>query len=137
MIRQHVCFPKYHWCVDILYDVKPKDTGFILDKLADLRCPMRNLVKAEDLLLSGVPNEGLTYSNKHEHRTLIVVGHATSVGEWLSTISHEVNHLADHIAQYYDMPYGGEEHAYLTGDIAKAIYSNAVEHIGVALRSII
>lgn len=136
MIKQHICL-KMGWCVDIFYDVKPKDTSFILDMLADLGCPMRDLVKAEDLLLSGIPNEGLTYSNKQEHRTIIVVGHATSIGEWLSTISHEVNHLADHIAQYYGMPYGGEEHAYLTGDIAKAIYDNAVKHIGVVLKSII
>lgn len=137
MIPQHLCLKKYGWCVDIYYDVKPADTDRILDLLWDLGCPQRDMYKAEDLLSSGVPNEGLTYSNKREHRTLIVVGHATSIGEWLSTISHEVNHLADHISQYYGIPYASEENAYLVGDIAKAIYDNALSYVSQIARRLL
>lgn len=127
MIHQHCCIPSAKWCVDVFYDVRPNNTDEILDELWDLGCAERYMYKAERLLRSGVSNEGLTYSNKQEHRTLIVITRASSVGEFISTTIHEVDHMVDHISQYYNIPYDSEENSYLIGDIAKTIYEDAVK----------
>lgn len=130
MIRQHVCIPgEYPWCLDILYDARPHDVREIIMRLSDMGCAMRHLARAEDLILSGVPNQGLTYSDKDNHHSLIVVGFATSVGSTINTLSHEINHAVDHISQYYGIPYASEANSYLTGDLAEAIWNNAVECI--------
>ena len=127
MIHQHCCIPSAKWCVDVFYDVRPNNADEILDELWDLGCAERYMYKAERLLRSGVSNEGLTYSNKQEHRTLIVITRASSVGEFISTTIHEVDHMVDHISQYYNIPYDSEENSYLIGDIAKTIYEDAVK----------
>lgn len=124
MIRQHVCL-KMGWCVDIYYDVKPKDTSFILDKLADLGCPMRDLVKAEDLLLSGISNEGLTYSNRYERKTIIAVTDVTDPFQFLNTLSHEREHLLQAIGRADGLDPYGEPIAYLSGDVTMALAKNA------------
>lgn len=130
MIHQHVCIHnQLPWCIDILYDVKPKDADTVLSALSEMGCHPKHLYHAEDMLRSGIPNEGLTYSDKRNKRTLIIVGHATSIGEFISTVVHEVDHLTDHISQYYNIPYDSEENSYLIGDIAKTIYEDAVEKV--------
>lgn len=128
MIRQKIHLHKYDWVVDIYYDVRPKNSDEILDYLWDLGCEERHLYKAERLLRSGVANEGLTYSNPYERQSLIVITQASSIGEFISTTIHEVDHLNDHISQYYNIPYDSEENSYLIGDIAKTIYEDAVRN---------
>lgn len=129
MIVQHLTIPKYDWDVEICYDVKPRDTERIINGLYRLGCNRKHLSYARNLLRSGVPNQGLTYSDRYNHHTLIVIGHATSVGEFISTTTHEINHMTDHISQQYGMPLDSEENAYLVGDISKAIYDDAVEKL--------
>lgn len=128
MIQQKVNIFVTDWQVEIYYDVRPANADYILDRLWSLGCEQRHLHKAERLLRSGVANEGLTYSNKHERRTLIVIGRTTSIGEFISTTVHEVDHMVDHISQYYNIPYDSEENSYLIGDIAKTIYEDAVKN---------
>lgn len=128
MIRQKVNLYKCDWLVEINYDVRPQDADEILDKLWELGCAQRHLHKAERLLRSGVANEGLTYSNKYERHTIIVITRASSIGEFISTAIHEVDHLTDHISQCYNIPYDSEENSYLIGDIAKTIYEDAVKN---------
>lgn len=128
MIKQHLCLKDYDWCVDILYDVKPKDAGYVLDKLYEMGCSKRDLYEAEDLLISGVDNQGLTFSDKRKHHTLMVIGHASSIGQLLNSISHEKNHLEMHVCEYYGIDPHGETASYLSGDIAEAIFENAILH---------
>lgn len=125
MIHQHLCMRVYDWCVDIYYDVKPKDTKRILDLLWELGCPERDMYKAEDLISSGVPNEGLTYSNKRERRTLIVITEVTDPFQFLNSLSHEKQHLEQAICKADGMNPYGEPIAYLSGDISMALAKNA------------
>lgn len=126
MIKQSIYIPKYDWYVDIMWNVVPYNTEDIIDRLFAMGCPLKHRIKAENLLNSGRDNEGLTYTNHKHRRTLIVIGHASSIGEIISTIIHEVDHLTDHISQYYNIPYESEENSYLIGSIVKAIFDNAV-----------
>lgn len=128
MLKRHICLHGSHpWCVDIVYDATARDTDYILDILDDMGCPVRAMKKAHRLLKSGVPNEGLTYSDSRHRRSIVVVGHATSVGEFIDTLAHELNHLTDHISQYYGVDLDSEENAYLMGDIAKIVFEDAVQ----------
>lgn len=125
MIRQKVRLPKYDWCVDIYYDVRPRNADEILDELWDLDCEQKHLYKAERLLRSGVSNEGLTYSNPYERRSLIVVGHASSPLELANSLLHECDHLQVAILKADRLRTDGEDAAYLMGDITEAIARNA------------
>lgn len=127
MTSQRIEIPGYDWRVDLVYGATPKDTGFIVSKLWEMGCSHRHLTKAEGMIEEGKPNQGLTYSSKRTRHSLIVIGYATSVGEFISTVVHEVDHLTDHISQYYDIPYDSEENSYLIGDIAKIICEDAME----------
>lgn len=125
MIRQHICLDNIQWCVDIYYDVKPKDTDYILELLWDLGCPQRDMYKAEDLISSGVPNEGLTYSNRHKRKTLIVVTEVTDPFQFINSLSHEKQHLEQAICKADGLDPYGEPIAYLSGDISMALAKNA------------
>lgn len=125
MIIQKVHIPKYRWSVTLFYDVKAKDADVILDALEELHCPERTLAKAENLLMSGCEDCGLTYSCDHCRKTVIVICSASSVGEFMSTLSHEQQHLEQALCKHYGMNPYGEDIAYASGEICKAIFENA------------
>ena len=125
MIKQSCCIPSAQWCVDIYYDVRPTNANLILDELWGLGCAEQHLYKAERLLRSGVANEGLTYSNPYERRSIVVIGHTSSPFEMCSTIFHELDHLQVAICRADGLRTDGEDAAYLMGDITEAIARNA------------
>lgn len=79
------------------------------------------LFRAEEKLFDDNENEGFTYSNLSEKKSVVVVGESTNGGEFLNSFSHELRHLADDISSYYGMIDRGEEVAYLTGDLANSV----------------
>ena len=111
--------------MDIFYDARPSNADEILDALWDLGCEQRHLYKAERLLRSGVANEGLTYSNPWERRSLIVIGHASNPFELCNSLLHEADHLQIAICRANGLDTDGEDAAYLMGDITEAIARNA------------
>lgn len=125
MIKQHICIPSCDWHVDVYYDAKPKDAGYILDKLWNMGCAEKHLYKAERLLKSGVPNEGLTYSKPRLRKSLIVIGHTDCVFQFFDTLSHEKQHLEQAICRADGLDPYGEDIAYISGDISAAISRNA------------
>lgn len=125
MLRQKIDLHEYDWTVDIFYDVRPVDAYEIADRLWDMGCSERHLAKAERLLKSGVPNEGLTYSNPRARHSLIVVGHATCPLSLCNTLLHEADHLQVAILKADGLRTDGEDAAYLMGDITEAIARNA------------
>lgn len=88
-------------------------------------CAEQHLYKAERLLKSGVPNEGLTYSNPRERRSLIIIGRVTDFWQALNSISHEKQHLEQAICHADNLDPYGEDIAYISGDISAAIARNA------------
>ena len=83
------------------------------------------MYKAEDLISSGVPNEGLTYSNRYERKTLIVITEVTDPFQFINSLSHERQHLLQAISKADEMNPYGEPIAYLSGDISMALAKNA------------
>lgn len=125
MITQHCCIPSLRWCVDIYYDATPKCANEILDALWDLGCEERYLYKAERLLKSGVANEGLTYSNPYERRSLVVIGHTDDAFQFINSISHEKQHIEQAICKADRLDPYGEDIAYISGYISQALARNA------------
>ena len=125
MIVQKVDIPTADWVVTICYDARSKNTDSIIGALYSLDCPVRSLYKAERLLSSGVPNEGLTYSNKKSRESLIVIGHVTDVFQYINSLTHEKQHLEQAICNADGLDPYGEEIAYISGDISQAIARNA------------
>lgn len=124
MIRQYVYLPR-GWRAYILYDARPSNATEIADRLFDLGCSEKNIRRASQMIDSGVPNEGLTYSNPYERKSLIVVGHVTSPLELANTLLHEVDHLQIAICKADGLRTDGEDAAYLIGDITESIARNA------------
>lgn len=125
MIRQRVDIPAADWLVDIFYDVRPCDTDEITDILLDMGCPFRNLRRARRLLDSGIPNQGLTYSDEIGRCSFVAIGHTTNVFECINLISHECQHIEQAICKADGLDPYGEDIAYVSGAISEAISRNA------------
>lgn len=125
MIRQKVFISSADWRVEIFYDARPSDADFILDRLYGLGCAEKYLYKAERLLRSGVANEGLTYSNPYERRSLVVIGHTDDAFQFINSLSHEKQHIEQAICKADRLDPYGEDIAYISGDISAAIARNA------------
>lgn len=125
MIHQHCCIPSAKWCVDVFYDVRPNNADEILDELWDLGCAERYMYKAERLLRSGVSNEGLTYSNPYERKSIVVIGHTDDIWQFLDTCSHEKQHIEQAICKADRLDPYGEDIAYISGAISQIIARNA------------
>ena len=125
MLRQKINLYAHDWDIEIFYDANPNNADEILDALWDLGCAEQHMYKAERLLKSGVPNEGLTYSNPWERRSIVVIGHVSNPFEMCNSIMHELDHLQVAICRADGLRTDGEDAAYLMGDITEAIARNA------------
>ncbi len=109
----------YNWRVLAFFEVAPEDKDGILDVLYEIGAPDEIMDNAEELLSDSERYDfGLTYSNKLDHITVMVIGRHTSKSEFFDSISHEVRHLVDHISAAYGYRPGGESVAYMTGAIS-------------------
>lgn len=109
------------WTVDFLFAVRRYDVEGVLACLMDARAPETVLDQAEELMLSCDYNCGFTYSDRRRRRAVVLIGPATSGGEFLDTLVHEIRHLADSIAKSLDVSLDSERPAYISGDAARAL----------------
>ena len=109
------------WTVDFLFAVRRYDVEGVLACLMDARASETVLDQAEELMLSCDYNCGFTYSDQRRRRAVVLIGPATSGGEFLDTLVHEIRHLADSIAKSLDVSLDSERPAYISGDAARAL----------------
>lgn len=117
MICRDLHIPKYGWHVKLYYAVTCYHTADIIENLEEIECPEEFCRKAFDNLSSCQLNNGITYSNSRLRRSVVVIGLHSSPTEFLNSLMHELRHLEDHIMVALSMEPGGEEIAYLAGDI--------------------
>lgn len=122
MLRQTIYLGKWEWTVYAYYSVGHYYTEEIMDKLVSLGCRGRMLQRAYTNLSEGSLDTGLTYSNLLKHKTVLVVGHASTGAEFFNSLTHEMRHTEEHIAKAHGIKPYGEEVAYITGDLAHAMY---------------
>lgn len=115
-----------NWLVDVFIDnSRHFDVDEVLSLLYDMNASFDTMERAEDMMQGYRPNEAFTYSNgKH---TCIYIGWTTSPQEFINSMIHELRHLVDHIAEYYELD-NNEAVGYLSGDAAFLLAEDICEH---------
>ncbi|RHV92559.1 hypothetical protein DXA95_12195 [Odoribacter sp. OF09-27XD] len=122
MIVKDLYIKKYDWNLRIYYAVTCYYTDEIMQGLFEIHCPERTMRKAYKNMSACRLNTGLTYSNPRLRETIMVIGMWSHPSEFDNSLSHELRHFTDHVANTYRLESGGEEVAYLTGDIRKKLF---------------
>lgn len=122
MIVTTIKMPQYRWTIHTYISVHGYLVSEILQKLEQLGCKGRNLEDAHDNLMCGKLDGGLTYSDMAERETIMVIGMASSVAQYLNTITHEAFHVVQHICERMAIDMYEEEPCYIMGHLIQTIY---------------
>ena len=130
MIEQNMNIREIGWSLRIFYCPKTSSQRYnVLQCLHDAGCTGRNFIRAATLLGSGAVNTGLIFSNKSERNTIIVVGQSSNVGEFINTLTHEINHFIEHVMEALHIQSGTEDEAYFTGEFYELLYRDSVSRV--------
>lgn len=130
MIEQKLHIKEIGWNLRIFYCPKTSSQRYIvLQCLYDAGCTGRNFRRAVTLLGSGAVNTGLIFSNKSERKSIIVVGNSSNVGEFINTLTHEINHFIEHVMEALQIQSGAEDEAYFTGELFELLFRDAVSSV--------
>ena len=111
------------------YDSHLEDAPEILRELDRYGVDDRTYYRAAQNLNSGMPDTGLTYSDKAQRLSVIVLSHTSTAAEFANTWVHEIIHFAEHIAEAMGMDYEGEAIAYVGGELARSMHPVAARLI--------
>lgn len=129
MFVQDIYIKRAEWMVRVYHAVDAMWTDEIIDDLVCLGCSGSELRNAKKMLWSGLPNNGLTYSNGVRRETLMVIGYTSSGKEYWNTLDHEKNHLLQHIALQDGIDPYGEEISYISGEFLRDIYDGEAKKL--------
>lgn len=120
MISQYIQLGNRDWNVLVYYNVTPDDFVEIVDSLEQLDCEDEDIRKALAVLRR--KNTGFTFSNTDYKMSIVCIGSADNVGQFINTAIHEAKHVQSHICQYYNIEEDTETAAYLIGHIVHKMY---------------
>ena len=130
MIEQSLHIKEIGWNLRIFYCPKASSQrSIVLQCLYDAGCTGRNFRRAMKLLGSGAVNTGLIFSNKSERKSIIVVGQSSNVGEFINTLTHEINHFIEHVMEALHIQSGTEDEAYFTGELYELLCRDAISSV--------
>ena len=130
MIQQKINIREIGWNLRLFYCPKTSSQrSIVLQCLYDAGCTGKNYRRAMTLLGSGALNTGLIFSNKSERKSIIVVGHSSNVGEFINTLTHEINHFIEHVMEALHIQSGAEDEAYFTGGLFELLFRDAVSSV--------
>ena len=130
MIEQKLHIKEIGWNLRIFYCPKTSSQrSIVLQCLYDSGCTGSNFRRAMTLIRSGAVNTGLIFSNKSERKSIIVVGNSSNVGEFINTLTHEINHFIEHAMEALHIESGTEDEAYFTGELFELLYRDAVSSV--------
>lgn len=122
MTEQEIYLEQYDWTIRVCYNVNDKDCSIIRKSLLKLGCKGEPLDDACNLIMENKPNKGITYSNIDKHQTVVSVGFTIEESEFVNSISHEMLHAVQHIAEKFSLDLKGEDVCYLMGSLMQAVY---------------
>ena len=120
MIAQYIQLGDRDWNVLVYYNVSPDDFVEIADSLEQLDCPISSIRKAFKALRK--KNSGFTFSNTEYKMSIVCIGEADNVGQFVNTTIHEAKHVQSHICEYYGIEEDTETAAYLIGHLVHRMY---------------
>ena len=71
----------------------------------------------------------MTYTNKDDRETIIVIGCSSDVAEFINTLTHEMNHFIEHAMEALHIESGTEDEAYFTGELYELLCRDAVSSV--------
>lgn len=122
MILQDIYLDRIDWHVRVYHAVDAFWALEILEDLIALGCKGEELKAAKRNLWSGLPNNGITFTNPEKRRTLMVVGFTSNGAEYWNTLDHEKQHLLDHVGSALSLSPHGETIAYVSGEFMREVY---------------
>ena len=103
------------WGIIVCYDLKILDEYEMRQNMRSFGMHGDSLENAVDILLLE-NNTGMCVSRPDIRMSLVFIGMATSSPQHWDTIAHEcLYHASVAIHKYYDIPFGSEDGAWLTG----------------------
>lgn len=126
MTTQHLSIEGY-WNVTVVYDVWPSDLPEVAVLMRRVGAS-RKMIDEATANLSGW-NAGYTLTAMGMCESIVFIGRATSMREFLNTVTHEVDHVQAHVAEYYGVSLGTEQAAYLQGYISGRLLEFIVRQI--------
>lgn len=120
MIAQYIQLGNRDWNVLVYYNVHPEDFVEVIDSLEQLECPKGDIRKALRVLRKR--NTGFTFSNTDYKMSIVCIGEADNIGQFVNTTIHEAKHVQSHICSYYDVDEDSETAAYLIGHMVHKMY---------------
>ena len=99
MTAQYIQLGDRDWNVLVYYNVQPADFVEVADSLEQLDCSKEDLKMALRTLRK--KNTGFTFSNEDYKMSIVCIGEATNVGQFVNTTIHEAKHVQSHICSYY------------------------------------
>ena len=130
MMEQNLHIKEIGWSLRIFYCPKTSSQrSIVLKRLFDAGCTGKNYRRAMALLNSGAWNIGLTYTNKDDRETIIVIGCSSDVAEFVNTLTHEMTHFIEHVMEALHIESGTEDEAYFTGELFELLYRDAVSSV--------
>lgn len=120
MIAQYIQLGDRDWNVLVYYNVSKEDFVEIVDSLRQLDCPKEDVRKALKTLRR--KNTGFTFSNTDYKMSIVCIGEAANVGQFVNTAIHEAKHVQSHICEYYGIEEDTETAAYLIGHLVHRMY---------------
>ena len=130
MMEQNLHIKEIGWSLRIFYCPKTSSQrSIVLQCLYDAGCTGKNYRRAMALLNSGAWNIGLTYTNKDDMETIIVIGCSSDVAEFVNTLTHEINHFIEHVMEALHIESGTEDEAYFTGELYELLCRDAVSSV--------
>lgn len=127
MISQYIQLGDRGWNVLVYYNVKPKDFVEVEDSLLQLDCSEEDLKMALKTLRK--KNTGFTFSNDEYKMSIVCIGEASNIGQFINTAIHEAKHVQSHICSYYNIKEDSETAAYLIGHLVHRMYKMLIKII--------
>ena len=120
MIAQYIQLGDKGWNVLVYYNVGREDFTEIADSLKQLNCSDKDIRNALKVLRK--KNTGFTFTNMDSKMSIICIGEATDIGQFVNTAIHEAKHVQSHICDYYNIDENTETAAYLIGHLVQRMY---------------
>mgnify|MGYP006923227783 CR=1 FL=1 len=122
MIKQQFHLRMYDWVVTFYYNVTAQHFYEVMFHLKAVGCEGNNFITAWNNINKGCCNRGLTFSDYEGRQSIVVVGEASTFGELMNSLSHEIHHLSVHIAQSNGLDLAGEEVCYIDGEVTQRVF---------------
>lgn len=121
MIDLVLRIPSLDWTVFFHFAVTCYHTDLIVRELESLGAEEKYVERAHRLLANCTLDEGLTFTSRAFHESVVVVELTSSAAEFQNSLQHEIRHLVDDLSIGADVT-EKEELGYLTGEINYSIF---------------